>query len=129
MSKLRSEFLALILVLFGETAIPNEAIWICGKVFTDDAKAASRSTCQPLENNRLTIIGPPLLAPLRIPIGEQRARDTTARSILEVELHQAEQRYANLSRSPKNTPDEQAEIMRVRGDITSLRREIERVAR
>ena len=129
MSKILSAFLALILVFFGESAIPNEVIWICGKVFTDDVKVALRARCQPLENNRLNIVAPPLSAPLRLPIGEQRARDTAARSILEAELYQAEQRYAKLSRSSNNTPDEQAAIMRARGDIASLRREIERVAR
>jgi hypothetical protein len=122
MTSVRSFVALSSLGLFTLHAAAFEKIWRCGQEFTDRPDAVSGKECHILKNNRIT-----LQASLTIPLVAQRTRDTAARSILEMELRQAEQRQSELSRQSVKSPNLQAAIMRTQGDIAGLRREIERV--
>jgi hypothetical protein len=114
--------IALVWMLDAEHAFAIERIWRCGQEFTDNPSAMTEKDCHILKNNRITVS-----ASSRIQRDAQRMRDNKAKSILEAELRQAEQRQAELSRQSVNSPHVQAAIMRTQGDIAGLRREIERV--
>ncbi len=122
MNKAHGIFIVLVWTFYAQSGAAREAIWRCGQEFTDNPSALSGKECHLLTNNR--IVSP---ASSLIQRDTQRMRDTTAKTILEAELRQAEQRQVELSRVATNTPSRQAAIMRTQGDIAGLRREIERV--
>lgn len=108
--------------IYAPSSSAHEAIWRCGQAYTDNPGALPREVCQLLVNNRM-----PVFKSTPIDRDAQRVRDISARTILEAELRQAEQRYADLQRTAAKNPSAQAAIMRTQGDIAGLKREIERV--
>lgn len=122
MKKGRRLVVVLICMLYAEHVLASEKIWRCGQEFTDIPSATSEKDCHIVKNNRIR-----LPTSSTIHGDAQRMRDIKARSILEAELRQAEQRQAELIRQLPNSPNAQAAIMRTQGDIAGLRREIERV--
>ncbi len=113
---------ALVWAFYSAHSIAHEAIWQCGIDYTDNPLALSGRTCHLLKIKR--IVSSPSA---RIQPDTQRKRDESAKTILEAELHQAERLHEELSRTATNTPHVQAAILRTKGDIAGLRREIERL--
>jgi hypothetical protein len=145
-------------------------IWRCGSTYTNvNSEAEARAQgCKPLEGGNVTIVegtrvnNPPASAapaPVRvaaamssaagtprIDAGEQRARDTEARSILEAELKKAQTRHAELLKEFNNgepeklgpetrnhqkyldrVADLKASIARNENDIAGIQRELARL--
>ncbi len=119
---------AFIWVSYVAPSVAREVIWRCGQIFTDAPEEVSWvKKCHVLANGRLPAVSDP-----RVHGNAQRERDVKARAILEAELRQAEQQLALLLRSSAKKAttqqgNKQAEIMRIRGDIAGLQREIERL--
>jgi hypothetical protein len=145
----------------------QDRIYRCGNEYTNSSASAKQRDCKLVEGGNVTVIqgtrpstapqassgggggGNVVTAPPsapRIDTGEQRARDSDARAILEGELRRAEARQADLLREyangtperlPNETPDSQkyrdrvaelkASIARNDGDIAGIKREIARL--
>jgi hypothetical protein len=148
-------------------AMAQDRIYRCGNEYTNSSASAKQRDCKLVEGGNVTVIqgtrpstapqassgggggGNVVTAPPsapRIDTGEQRARDSDARAILEGELRRAEARQADLLREyangtperlPNETPDSQkyrdrvaelkASIARNDGDIAGIKREIARL--
>lgn len=145
-------------------ALAQDRIYRCGNEYTNSSASAKQRDCKLVEGGNVTVIqgtrpaaapqasggaGNVVTAPPsapRIDTGEQRARDSDARAILEGELRRAEARQADLLREYANgtpdrlaneTPDSQkyrdrvaelkASIARNDGDIAGIKREIARL--
>ena len=147
-------------------ALAQDRIYRCGNEYTNSSASAKQRDCKLVEGGNVTVIqgtrpaaapqasgggggGNVVTAPPsapRIDTGEQRARDSDARAILEGELRRAEARQADLLREygngtpdrlPNETPDSQkyrdrvaelkASIARNDGDIAGIKREIARL--
>ncbi len=150
----------LILALLGAAACQAQGasvIYRCGNEYTN-AKDAGKRGCKVVEGGNVTVIeglrpaaasssaSSPANAP-RVASGEQRARDSDARAILETELRKAETRQAELSKEYNNgAPDKlgpetrnhqkyidrvealKADIARNDADISGIKRELGRAA-
>ncbi|AEG92534.1 hypothetical protein [Ramlibacter tataouinensis] len=137
-------------------------IWRCGNTYTNSAAEAQARGCKPMEGGNVTVVEgtrvhnpvrvvAPSSAPAggapsqRIDAGDQRARDSDARLILEAELKKAEERHAELVKEYNNGEPEKlgpetrnyqkyldriaelkAGIARSESDIAGLRRELGR---
>ncbi len=150
-------------------AMAQDRIYRCGNEYTNSSASAKQRDCKLVEGGNVTVIqgtrpsaapqagggggggggGNVVTAPPsapRIDTGEQRARDSDARAILEGELRRAEARQADLLREyangtperlPNEAPDSQkyrdrvaelkASIARNDGDIAGIKREIARL--
>ncbi len=159
-------FSALILSLVGGPALAQKPMYKCdNNHYTDSLSDPKASGCKPLEGGNVTVVqgtkipaaaGAPVrvaAAPQsagqpgqRVDPGEQRARDSDARQILESELKKAEARKAELTQEynngePEKRGDEarnyqkyldrvaelKSGLSRVDSDIAGIRRELGRV--
>ncbi|MCS4509375.1 hypothetical protein [Xylophilus ampelinus] len=146
-------------------ATAQDRIYRCGNEYTNSSASAKQRDCKLVEGGNVTVIqgtrpsaapqasggggGNVVTAPPsapRIDTGEQRARDSDARAILEGELRRAEARQADLLReyangTPERLPNETADNQKYRdrvaelkasiarndGDIAGIKREIARL--
>ena len=120
---MKSSFLLIPLVAFAFTAAAHAQtkIWRCGSSYTNDEAQARNLGCKPMEGGNVTVVtgtrvngastprarnesvatAPLSAAPgsapgQRVDSGEQKARDTEAKTILEAELKKAEARQSEL---------------------------------
>jgi hypothetical protein len=162
-------FLILTTVSFASVASAQERIYRCGNEYTNTVSDAQAKHCKLVSGGNVTVVQsqkPPASAGnkastgsqtsqptqagqagQRIDPGEQRAKDSDARQILESELKKAEARQAELLAQYNNgEPDKiggearnhqkyldrvaelQASIRRNESDIAGIRRELGRVA-
>lgn len=135
-------------------------IWRCGNTYTNDEAQARAGGCKPMEGGNVTIVqgtkvngGTPKVsvatapAGQRVDSGDQKARDSEARGILEAELKKAEARHEDLLKEWNNGEPEKlgpehrnhqkyldrvaelkAAIERNEKDIAGLKRELGRTA-
>lgn len=139
-------------------------IWRCGNTYTNDEAQAKAQGCKLVEGGNVTVVqgtrvngaaaaggarvanAPQSIGPMpRVESGEQKARDTEARGILETELKKAEARQADLLKEFNNGEPEKlgpehrnhqkyldrvaelkASIERNEKDIAGLKRELDR---
>lgn len=145
-------------------ATAQSRIWRCGNTYTNDEAQARSQGCKLVEGGNVTIVQgtringgskavnvatAPQTAPgaQRVDAGEQRARDSEARAILESELKKAEARRADLLKDYNNGEPEmlgpehrnrekyldrvaemKAAIERTDRDIEGLKRELARTS-
>ncbi|MGE4236128.1 hypothetical protein [Hydrogenophaga sp.] len=136
-------------------------IYRCGNEYTNDAAVAKAKGCSVMEGGNITIVEgtkptPPRSTPAatarsgsaseRVDTAAQRARDSDARAILEVELRKAEERLAEARKAYANgEPEKQgiesrnyqryldrvaelkAAVDRAESDVAGLRRELGRL--
>ena len=145
------------------SASAQTQIWRCGNTYTNDKAEAQAKSCKLVEGGNVTVVqgtrvngaaastarvatAPQSAAsPQRVDAGDQKARDSEARAILEAELKKAEARQAELLKEFNNgEPEKQgpehrnyqkyldrvaelkAQIDRNANDIAGLRRELGR---
>jgi hypothetical protein len=151
-------------LVFVASAAAQTQIWRCGNTYSNDGKEAQARGCKLVEGGNVTVVQgtkvngaaaasrsnvatPPQSAasPQRVDAGEQKARDSDARAILEAELKKAEARQAELQREWNNGEPEKlgpehrnyqkyldrvaelkAAIERTDKDIAGLKRELGR---
>lgn len=147
---------------FSGHALAQGKIWRCGNTYTNDEAQARAQQCKPVEGGNVTVVQgtrvngaakevrvatAPSMAPgsAKVDAGEQKARDTEARGILEAELKKAEARQADLLKEYNNGEPEmlgpehrnhqkyldriadlKAAIERNEKDIAGIRRELGR---
>ena len=136
--------IALAAVLGAGAAQAQSRIFRCGNTYTNDASEAQAKGCKPLDGGNVTVVQgtkvqggsvKPTSAPApsaspapagtpstRIDAGDQRARDSEARLILESELKKAEARRAELAKEYNNGEPER------RGDERNYQKYLDRVA-
>ncbi|RYX93825.1 MAG: hypothetical protein EOO28_16775 [Comamonadaceae bacterium] len=154
---------ATILVATHTHTFAQDRIYRCGNEYTNNANEAASRGCKLVEGGNVTVVqgtkpsGPPSAGPApvrvatagqsgqRVDSGEQRARDSDARAILESELKKTETRQAELLKEfnngePEKRGDEarnyqkyldrvaelKASIARNDSDIAGLKRELGR---
>jgi hypothetical protein len=142
-------------------------IWRCGNTYTNDEAQAKVQNCKLVEGGNVTVVqgtkvnSPAPVKPVnlatapqtagssgqRVDAGEQKARDSDARLILEAELKKAENRHADLLKEWNNGEPEKlgpehrnhqkyldrvaelkASIERNEKDIAGLKRELGRTS-
>ena len=141
-------------------SLAQERIYRCGNEYTNNATVAKAKGCKLMEGGNITVIqGPaPQAAPRsassstaprsapRNDSAEQRARDSDARQILEMELRKAEERLAQAQKAYANGQPEKegiesrnyqryldrvaelkASVGRAEADVSGLRRELARM--
>ena len=104
---------------FSAGAFAQGKIWRCGNTYTNDEVQAKSQGCKPVDGGNVTIVqgtkvngaapvstgtrvaSAPVSAP-RVDAGEQKARDSDAKAILEAELKKAETRQAELVKEYNN---------------------------
>ena len=155
--KIAHVLLPVVALVFAAGASAQTKIWRCGNSYTNDEAEAKAQKCKLVEGGNVTVVQgtkvlatgarvgtAPVTAP-RIDAGEQKARDTEAKAILEAELKKAEQRLADLQAEYKGgEPDKlgpetrnhqkyldrvaelKAAIERNEKDIAGLKRELGR---
>lgn len=161
-------FIPLAAALVATSVSAQDRIFRCGNEYTNNAVDAQARACKVVENGNVTVVHggvsrppAPAAAPVkvaaapaaapqgsqRIDAGEQRARDSDARAILEAELKKTESRYADLLKEFNNgepekqgpetrnhqkylerVSDMKANIARLDGDIAGLKRELTRLS-
>jgi hypothetical protein len=173
---MKSSFLliSLVALALGGAAQAQTKIWRCGNTYTNDEAQARSQGCKPMEGGNVTVVTGTRVngasapgrarsdnvatAPLsatpgsapgqRIEAGEQKARDSEARTILEAELKKAEARQAELLQEwNKGEPEKlgpehrnhqkyldrvaelKAALERNEKDIAGLKRELGRASR
>ena len=158
--KTASFLIPAIALLFTAGAFAQTKIFRCGNSYTNDEAQAKAMGCKAVEGGNVTVVQgtkvnggatasavKPVVAPgsAKVEPGEQKARDTEARAILEAELKKAEARRAELAKEynggepdklgpeTKNhqkyldrVADLKAAIERSERDIEGLQREINR---
>ena len=155
---------ALLILLMGlagaASSVAQERIFRCtGNVYTNDAIEAKAKNCKPIDGANVSVISGPKVKPpptASAPLasgragqkedsGDQRARDSDARGVLEAELKRAEARRTELlaeykdgqpdlqgieSRNHQRYLDRVAELKaalaRTESDIAGIRRELGR---
>lgn len=149
-------------LVFAAGASAQTKIWRCGNTYTNDEVQAKAQSCKLVEGGNVTVVqGTKVNAsPVRVATapqsaaspagskvdsGEQKARDSDAKAILEAELKKAEQRLAELQQEyNKGEPEKlgpetrnhqkyldriaelKAAIERTEKDIAGLKRELGR---
>jgi hypothetical protein len=99
------------------SASAQTSIWRCGNSYTNNQKEAQLKGCKLVEGGNITVVqgtkvsganktvsvvtAPPT-GSQRVDAGEQKARDSEARAILEAELKKAEARQADLLKEYNN---------------------------
>lgn len=150
------------LALNAEHATAQTRIWRCGtSSYTNDEAEAKAHGCKPVEGGNVTVVqGTRVANPggasrtvnvakapgeARVDAGEQKARDSEARAILESELKKSQARLADLQKEYNNGQPEmlgpehrnygkyqertaslKADIERTERDIEGLERELAR---
>ena len=155
-------------VVFVANSVAQERIYRCGNEYTNNVASAQARGCKLMEGGNITVVqgtrpaasastrpaaaGAPAGASAgasaggpRVDAGEQKARDSDARQILEAELRKAEARQAELLKEynngePEKRGDEarnyqkyldrvaelKASLARNESDIAGIRRELGR---
>jgi hypothetical protein len=170
--KTSSLLIPLVALAFAVAAEAQTKIWRCGSSYTNDEAQARSLGCKPMEGGNVTVVTGTRVnsasaprardsvatAPLsatpgsapgqRVDSGEQKARDTEARTILEAELRKAEARQSELLQEwNKGEPEKlgpehrnhqkyldrvtelKAALERNEKDIAGLKRELGRASR
>jgi hypothetical protein len=155
--KIRHALIPFALLAATSVASAQTQIWRCGNTYTNDKAEAAAKGCKLVEGGNVTVVqgtkvnkgvnvvtAPQASAP-RVDSGEQRARDTEARAILEAELKKAQARRDELAREYNNgepekqgaeaknyqkyldrTAELKAALERTDQDIAGLQRELSR---
>lgn len=105
-------YLALAVLAMAMTAQAQTKIYRCGNTYTNSQAEAQAKGCKPMEGGNITVVEgtrvnggngtrvatAPQTSPssAKIDAGEQKARDSDARAILEAELKKAEARHDEL---------------------------------
>jgi hypothetical protein len=155
---------ALLIPLAAILAVANShaqsRIYRCGNTYTNNTAEAQAKGCRLMEGGNITVVEGTKVsnvklasmtqsagaAPQRIDSGEQRARDSDARLILESELKKAEAKRADLVKEYNNgepemlgpehrnhqkyldrTAELKASIARNESDIAGIKRELDRL--
>ncbi len=159
--------LAPLLALASLSALAQDRIYRCGNEYTNDAEVAKARGCKPMDGGNITIIqgtAPQAPRPVvatsprpatsqpaartsgeRVDSGEQRARDSDARAILEAELRKAQDRLAQAQKAYANGAPEKegiesrnhqryldrvaelkASVARAESDVAGIQRELSR---
>lgn len=157
--KTRYALIPFAVLAIAAAASAQTAIYRCGNSYTNDQKEAQSKGCKLVEGGNVTVVqgtkarnvvatAPQSAAsPQRVDAGDQKARDSEARAILEAELRKAEAKQADLLKEYNNgEPEKQgpehknhqkyldrvaelkAAIDRNAQDIAGLRRELSRTA-
>ena len=101
------------------SASAQTSIWRCGNSYTNNQKEAQIKGCKLVEGGNVTVVQGTKVSgankavsvatapqtagsPQRVDAGEQKARDSEARGILEAELKKAEARQADLLKEYNN---------------------------
>jgi chromosome segregation ATPase len=169
--KTREFLIPLAVLAFAASAFAQTAIYRCGNTYTNDRAEAQSKGCKLVEGGNVTVVTGTRVAPAtaasggaprsrdsvatapqsagsggqRVDAGEQKARDSDARAILEAELKKAEARQAELQKEWNNGEPEKlgpehrnyqkyldrvaelkASIERSEKDIAGLKRELGR---
>jgi len=148
-------FLLLLVSVGASSAQTQDRIYRCGNEYTNTVSEAQAKTCKLISNASVTVVPAIKPAPAirlasagsgqRGDAGDQRAKDSDARMILEAELRKAELRQEDLLKEynrgePEKTPqdlrdprkyqervaDLKASISRNESDIAGIRRELTR---
>ena len=103
------------ILLVANSANAQDRIYRCGNEYTNNVAEAQSRNCKLIEGGNVTVVqGPRVPAPAavklasatqtgqRVDAGEQRARDSDARTILESELKKAQARQAEMLREYNN---------------------------
>ena len=109
---MKHALLILLIVFTGASSgYAQERIYRCqGNVYTNDASEAKSKNCKPIDGANVSVIAAPKLKPAasapapgasgnagqKVDVGDQRARDSDARGVLEAELKRAEARRTEL---------------------------------
>jgi hypothetical protein len=150
-------FSLLLVLLVASGAHAQERIYRCGNEYTNTVTEAQAKNCKLISGGNVTVVQAhkpppgskgtsPATPSQRVDAGDQRAKDSDARLILESELKKAEARQAELLKEYNNgEPDKQggearnnqkyldrvaelkASIARNESDIAGIRRELGRV--
>ncbi|HEX7887851.1 MAG TPA: hypothetical protein VF522_00710 [Ramlibacter sp.] len=155
--KIAHVLIPVVALAFAAGASAQTKIWRCGNTYTNDEAEAKAQKCKLVEGGNVTVVqgtrvlnaapvstARPVTAP-RVDAGEQKARDSDAKAILEAELKKAEQRLADQQAEYKNgepdklgpetrnhqkyldrTAELKASIERTEKDIAGLKRELGR---
>lgn len=156
---MKTVLLSSVLALFGVSdALAQERIYRCGNEYTNTVSEAQAKNCKLISGGNVTVVqgqrpaagaAPKAAAAIpaqRADAGDQRAKDSDARLILESELKKAEARQADLLKEYNNGEPEKlgpetrnnqkyldrvaelkASISRNESDIAGIRRELGRV--
>ena len=143
------------------TSFAQTTIYRCGSTYTNNAAEAKAKGCKTMEGGNITVVegtrvnagtapvrvstAPQSPGGQRIDAGDQRARDSDARAILEAELKKAESRQTELVKEYNNGDPEKlgpehrnhqkyidrvaelkASIARNESDIAGIKRELSR---
>lgn len=159
--------LALLMACCCLPVLAQDRIFRCGNEYTNDAEVAKSRGCKPMDGGNITIIQGPVTrnsdskpatprpassTPVtrssseRVDSGEQRARDSDARAILETELRKAQERLDQASKAYANgSPEKEgiefrnhqryldrvaelkAAVTRAESDVASIQRELSRM--
>lgn len=146
------------ILLVAHSANAQDRIYRCGNEYTNNVAEAQARNCKLIEGGNITVVqgtraAPPAAVKLasatqagqRVDAGEQRARDSDARAILESELKKAQARQSELLKEYNNgDPDKRGDearnyqkyadrvaelksgIARNDSDIAGIKRELER---
>jgi hypothetical protein len=159
---IRNALIPLAVFAFATGAAAQTQIWRCGNSYTNDKAEAQAKSCKLVEGGNVTVVqGTRVHAKAtsvaaasssapggqRVDAGDQKARDSEARSILEAELKKAEARQAELQKEWNNGEPEKlgpehrnhqkyldrvaelkAAMERNALDIAGLKRELSRTA-
>ncbi len=149
----------LVATFFVANSFSQERIYRCGNEYTNSVSAAQAKDCKLMAGGNVTVVQgtrPTAAAPVRVAAatqagqrveaGEQRARDSDARQILESELKKAEARHGEMLKEynngePEKRGDEarnyqkyldrvaelKASLARNESDMAGIRRELGRV--
>lgn len=159
--------LTLVLALASLPVLAQDRIYRCGNEYTNDAEVAKSRGCKPMDGGNITIIqgtapqpartaaaaprpanatpAPARSGGERVDNGEQRARDSDARAILEAELRKAQERLTAAQKAYANGAPEKegiegrnhqryldrvaelkASVARAEGDVAGIQRELAR---
>lgn len=138
----------------------QERIYRCGNEYTNNAAQAKEKGCKVVEGGNVTVVQGATKAPApassgsasspasapKITSGDQKARDSDARAILEAELKKAQTRNADLVKEYNNgapernaldlrnpqryqerTAELKASVARSESDMAGIKREIDRL--
>ncbi len=150
-------FIPLAATVFVAGSFAQTRIYRCGNEYTNTVSEAQAKGCKLVEGGNVTVIqGARPASPKsgasgaqpgqKVDAAEQRSRDSDSRQILEAELKKSETRLEELTREynkgePDRRPEEarnpnkyaervnelKANIARLEGDITGIRRELSRM--
>jgi hypothetical protein len=127
--------LPLAATIFAANGFAQDRIYRCGNEYTNTATDAQTRGCKLMEGGNITVVqgtrvptAPVRVATVtppgqRVDAGDQRARDSEARAILEAELRKAQARQADLLKEYNNgEPDKQG------GEARNYQKYLDRVA-